>query len=109
MIELDPKQAPKTGGLVRRRWPERASTTASASTASLPGFVIQGGDPTGNGTGGPGYKIRERPPDDVVYSEGVVAMAKGGDGAAGHLGQPVLRRDGRGRGPAGPTMRCSAR
>jgi cyclophilin family peptidyl-prolyl cis-trans isomerase len=40
------------------------------------GFVIQGGDPRGNGQGGPGYTIREPPPDDVVYSDGVVAMAK---------------------------------
>jgi peptidyl-prolyl cis-trans isomerase B (cyclophilin B) len=48
-----------------------------------PGFVIQGGDPNGDGTGGPGYKTRDTPPDDVVYSEGVVAMAKGGDEPAG--------------------------
>ena len=40
----------------------------------------------GDGTGGPGYKIREAPPKDVVYSEGVVAMAKGGDEPAGTSG-----------------------
>ena len=51
-----------------------------------PGFVIQGGDPNGDGTGGPGYKTRDAPPDDVVYSEGVVAMAKGGDEPAGTAG-----------------------
>ncbi len=42
-----------------------------------PGFVIQGGDPKGNGTGGPGYKFE----DDTVnlpYKEGVVAMANAG-------------------------------
>jgi cyclophilin family peptidyl-prolyl cis-trans isomerase len=48
--------------------------------------VIQGGDPKGDGTGGPGYKTRDRPPDDVVYSEGVVAMAKGGAEPAGTAG-----------------------
>ena len=48
-----------------------------------PGFVIQGGDPAGNGSGGPGYKTRDVPPDDVVYSEGVVAMAKGEQEPAG--------------------------
>ena len=51
-----------------------------------PGFVIQGGDPKGDGTGGPGYKTRDVPPDDVVYSEGVVAMAKGGQEPAGTAG-----------------------
>ena len=42
----------------------------------VPGFVIQGGDPAGNGTGGPGYSVEEPPPADLVYSEGIVAMAK---------------------------------
>ena len=51
-----------------------------------PGFVIQGGDPAGDGTGGPGYQTREAPADDVVYSEGVVAMAKGGQEPAGTAG-----------------------
>jgi peptidyl-prolyl cis-trans isomerase B (cyclophilin B) len=39
-------------------------------------FVIQGGDPTGTGNGGPGYSIRERQPADNKYTRGVVAMAK---------------------------------
>jgi cyclophilin family peptidyl-prolyl cis-trans isomerase len=42
----------------------------------VPGFVIQGGDPTGTGTGGPGYTVTEPPPRDSLYTEGVVAMAK---------------------------------
>jgi peptidyl-prolyl cis-trans isomerase B (cyclophilin B) len=42
----------------------------------VPGFVIQGGDPTGTGTGGPGYTTRDRPPADTRYTRGVVAMAK---------------------------------
>jgi len=45
------------------------------------GFVIQGGDPLGTdperaGTGGPGYSIDERPPGNLSYTEGTVAMAK---------------------------------
>ena len=52
----------------------------------VPGFVVQGGDPRGIGTGGPGYKVRERMPDDLVYSEGVVAMAKAGDEPPGTSG-----------------------
>jgi cyclophilin family peptidyl-prolyl cis-trans isomerase len=41
-----------------------------------PGFVIQGGDPEGTGTGGPGYKVVEKPPANLAYTKGVVAMAK---------------------------------
>jgi peptidyl-prolyl cis-trans isomerase B (cyclophilin B) len=44
----------------------------------VPGFVVQGGDPLGNGTGGPGYTVVEAPPPNVVYRRGVVAMAKTG-------------------------------
>ncbi len=44
----------------------------------VPGFVIQGGDPNGNGTGGPGYSVVDTPPADARYTHGVVAMAKTG-------------------------------
>jgi cyclophilin family peptidyl-prolyl cis-trans isomerase len=44
----------------------------------VPGFVIQGGDPTGSGTGGPGYKTVDRPPKNAKYTHGVMAMAKTG-------------------------------
>ena len=43
----------------------------------IPGFVIQGGDPTGTGTGGPGYEF-EDDPVDVPYVRGTVAMANAG-------------------------------
>jgi cyclophilin family peptidyl-prolyl cis-trans isomerase len=42
----------------------------------IPGFVVQGGDPTGSGTGGPGYSVDERPPQTLSYTRGIVAMAK---------------------------------
>ena len=38
--------------------------------------MIQGGDPLGTGTGGPGYSVVEAPPEDIEYTKGVVAMAK---------------------------------
>jgi cyclophilin family peptidyl-prolyl cis-trans isomerase len=41
-----------------------------------PGFVIQGGDPLGNGLGGPGYTVVEPPPRTARYVHGTVAMAK---------------------------------
>jgi len=42
----------------------------------VPGFVIQGGDPTGSGSGGPGYTTVDTPPADTRYPRGAVAMAK---------------------------------
>jgi cyclophilin family peptidyl-prolyl cis-trans isomerase len=43
----------------------------------VPGFVIQGGDPTGTGRGGPGY-VFSNDPVTVPYTRGVVAMANAG-------------------------------
>ena len=43
----------------------------------MPGFVIQGGDPTGTGSGGPGYEF-PNDPVSVAYDRGVVAMANAG-------------------------------
>ena len=43
----------------------------------LPGFVIQGGDPTGTGSGGPGYEF-PNDPVSVPYERGIVAMANAG-------------------------------
>jgi len=51
-----------------------------------PGFVIQGGDPKGDGTGGPGYKVQEPIPSGFKYAQGSVAMAKGGAEPAGTSG-----------------------
>lgn len=50
------------------------------------GFAIQGGDPNGDGTGGPGYKVTEAPPADTTYLRGIVAMAKGAAEPAGTSG-----------------------
>ncbi len=41
----------------------------------VPGFVIQGGDPTGTGTGGPSYTIKDEPVT-TQYKRGMVAMAR---------------------------------
>jgi cyclophilin family peptidyl-prolyl cis-trans isomerase len=42
----------------------------------VPEFVIQGGDPTGTGSGGPGYEVVQAPPKNLKYTLGTVAMAK---------------------------------
>lgn len=52
----------------------------------VPGFVIQGGDPAGNGSGGPGWQIVEAPPSNLRYVKGIVAMAKGPTAPAGTSG-----------------------
>ena len=84
-ITLDPEQAPKTA----------ASLVALANAGYfdatifhrvVPGFVIQGGDPTQSGAGGPGYSTVDVPASDAAYTEGVVAMAKSAVEAPGTSG-----------------------
>jgi cyclophilin family peptidyl-prolyl cis-trans isomerase len=84
-MELDPAVAPRTA----------ASLVALANDGYfddtifhrvVPGFVIQGGDPSQSGAGGPGYTTVDVPPADAKYTRGVVAMAKGGTEAPGTSG-----------------------
>ena len=49
----------------------------------IPGFVIQGGDPTGRGTGGPGYQFQDELDGDGRYTRGTVAMANAGPNTNG--------------------------
>jgi peptidyl-prolyl cis-trans isomerase A (cyclophilin A) len=50
----------------------------------IPQFMIQGGDPLGNGTGGPGYKFAdETRPDDQFGKPGILAMANSGPNTNG--------------------------
>ncbi len=52
----------------------------------VPEFVIQGGDPTGTGSGGPGYEVVQAPPKNLKYTLGTVAMAKTSTAPAGAAG-----------------------
>lgn len=74
-IRLDVKRSPKTTSslayLVKRGFYDGLTFHRV-----VPDFVIQGGDPLGNGQGGPGYTIVEKPPAALRYKHGVVAMAK---------------------------------
>ena len=74
-IRLDQKTSPKTTA----SFAHLARTGFYDGTVFhriVPGFVIQGGDPTGSGTGGPGYSTRDVPPRSTTYLKGTVAMAK---------------------------------
>jgi len=44
----------------------------------IPGFVLQGGDPTGSGRGGPGYQFADELPGPGRYELGSLAMANAG-------------------------------
>jgi len=74
-FNLDVKQSPKTSAsfyyLVKRGFFDGITFHRVAA-----GFVIQGGDPTGTGAGGPGYTVVEPPPANTQYVLGDVAMAK---------------------------------
>ena len=74
-VTLDLETAPKTSAsLVSLA--ENGFYDGTTFHRVVPGFVIQGGDPTATGTGGPGYQTVDPPPADAAYVQGVVAMAK---------------------------------
>jgi cyclophilin family peptidyl-prolyl cis-trans isomerase len=84
-IRLDVKDSPCTtssfAALVRKKFFD-----GTIFHRIVPGFVIQGGDPTGTGQGGPGYTVVDVPPSDATYRKGVVAMAKTSVEPAGTAG-----------------------
>jgi peptidyl-prolyl cis-trans isomerase B (cyclophilin B) len=74
-IALDTKRAPKTANSFAFLAEEGFYDDLTFHRVA-PGFVIQGGDPEGTGTGGPGYSVDEKPPANLAYTKGIVAMAK---------------------------------
>jgi peptidyl-prolyl cis-trans isomerase B (cyclophilin B) len=74
-IALDSERAPKTANSFAFLAEEGFYDDLTFHRVA-PGFVIQGGDPEGTGSGGPGYSVDEKPPANLSYTKGVVAMAK---------------------------------
>ena len=84
-ITLDQEQAPQTtASLVSLA--EDGFFDGTTFHRVVPNFVIQGGDPTGTGSGGPGYATVDVPPAGAAYTTGVVAMAKAGNEPPGTSG-----------------------
>jgi cyclophilin family peptidyl-prolyl cis-trans isomerase len=82
-IELLAKRAPGTVNnfVVLARW---GFFDGLSFHRVVPGFVIQGGDPNGDGSGGPGYTIADELPVAVTsYKTGAVAMANSGPNTNG--------------------------
>ena len=81
-ISLDQRKAPKTANnfvyLARYHFYDGLNFHRV-----IPGFVIQGGDPEGNGQGGPGYEFADELPDRAGYPVGAVAMANSGPNTNG--------------------------
>ncbi|HKV57961.1 MAG TPA: peptidylprolyl isomerase [Ktedonobacteraceae bacterium] len=76
VVELDPQYAPVTvNNFVFLA--ENHFYDGLKFHRVVPGFVIQGGDPLGNGTGGPGYKFKDEPVQSN-YNAGWLAMANNG-------------------------------
>ena len=94
-VDLFPKIAPNTvKNFVELAKGTRINPNTGAKVSSKPfydglifhriieGFMIQGGDPNGTGTGGPGYKFADEPVTEE-YSKGTIAMANSGPNTNG--------------------------
>ena len=98
-IALDTKRAPKTANSFAFLAEEGFYDDLTFHRI-VPGFVIQGGDPLGTGTGGPGYSVDEKPPANLAYTKGIVAMAKSSAEPPGSSGSQFYVVTGADAGPA---------
>ena len=82
-IQLETEKAPKTSknfiDLVQKNY-----YSGVTFHRVIDGFMIQGGDPTGTGRGGPGYQIEDEFNSDLTHKgEGILSMANAGPNTGG--------------------------
>jgi cyclophilin family peptidyl-prolyl cis-trans isomerase len=98
VINLDPLAAPRTVNsfvfLARYHYYD-----GIVFHRIIPGFVLQGGDPTGKGTGGPGYRFDDELPSAGRYKVGSLAMANAGPNTNGSQFFVISGPDGAGLPP----------
>jgi cyclophilin family peptidyl-prolyl cis-trans isomerase len=98
VIALDPLAAPKTVNnfvfLAREGYYDGV-----IFHRIIPGFVLQGGDPTGTGSGGPGYRFEDELPKAGQYRIGSLAMANAGPNTNGSQFFVISGPDGAGLPP----------
>lgn len=87
-VELD-ERAPRTAASFQYL-AEEGAFDGTAFHRVVKGQLIQGGDPLGDGTGGPGYFIDEPPPSNLAYRKGIVFMAKTANEPIGRSGSQFL-------------------
>jgi peptidyl-prolyl cis-trans isomerase B (cyclophilin B) len=78
VVELYPAVAPKTVANFEKLSKDGFYNNLTFHRVE-PGFVVQGGDPSGNGTGGPGYEIPAEISPTEKHLRGTIAMARTGD------------------------------
>ena len=84
-IRLDPTQSPNAAASFASL-AEHGYYDTTMFHRIVVGSLIQGGDPTGSGTGGTDYSTVDTPPRNAKYTHGVVAMAKTGADPPGTAG-----------------------
>jgi peptidyl-prolyl cis-trans isomerase B (cyclophilin B) len=78
VLELYPAEAPKTVANFEKLSKDGFYNKLTFHRVE-PGFVVQGGDPAGDGTGGPGYELPAEISPTEKHVRGTVAMARRGD------------------------------
>ncbi len=81
-IDLFEKEMPITAGNFRKL-AEKGFYDGLIFHRVIPGFMIQGGDPKGTGTGGPGYVIKDEFTKNNKNSRGTLSMANAGPNTGG--------------------------
>jgi peptidylprolyl isomerase len=89
LIKMDVKNAPMTSAnfialaegtmpLVKEKYKGKPYFNGLTFHRVIPDFMIQGGDPEGNGTGSPGYQFPNEISDSLQHTKGVISMANSG-------------------------------